>query len=121
MVRTRQTTEFSPVASQGDRRPCLVIRWCGKLWLARSCSPSKFRRLPFRAAETAPHGPAFSEYHRVSTVAVCCLVVVVPVMPGRFPCPLLYDRRAWFRLCWTPWKCRSCSSFMAMDVPVILQ
>ena len=38
------------------------------------------RRLPFHAAETDPHGLACSEGHRDSTVAVCCLVIDVPVV-----------------------------------------
>ena len=54
-----------------------VVRWCSKLWLSHSCMSSKV--VDFRAAETAPHGPTFSEDHRVSSV-VCCLVVDAPVM-----------------------------------------
>ena len=52
-----------------------------KLWLSRpQLQFIEHRRLPLRAAETAPHGPPFSVDHRVSPLAVCCLVVDAPVM-----------------------------------------
>ena len=46
------------------------------------------RRLPLRAAETAPHGPAFSEDQRVSSVAVCFLVVAA-VLCRSFSMPVV--------------------------------
>ena len=56
------------------------------------------RRLPFRAAETALHGPAFSEDHRDSSVAVCCLVVDAPVVHVVLDMPLCATTRwVWLR------------------------
>ena len=77
------------------------------------------RRLPFRAAEADPHGPAFSEVHGDSAVAVCCLVVDAPVVQVVLGMPVVvHDRCAWFRLCRNLWRCRTCSSFMVVDVAV---
>ena len=79
MVRTRRTTEISPVASQGDRCPCWWFDGAETV-VVPQLQFIEDRRLPLPAAETALHGPAFSEDHRVSSVTVCCLVVDAPVM-----------------------------------------
>ena len=92
---------------------CLLFLcvWCRLPDSAENCGgqQSQFiagRRLPFRAAVTALHGPAFSEDQKDSSVAVRCLVVdalVVHVVQE------------------TVWKYRRCSSFADVDVAVISQ
>ena len=94
MVRTRRTTEISRVASQGDRCPCWWIDGAETV-VVPQLQFIDVRRLPLRAPETAPHGPPCSEDHRVSSVAVCCLVVDAPVMQVVFHARCCW--RAWFR------------------------
>ena len=73
----RRTTEISPVVSQGDRCP-----WFGGAETVEvpQLQFIEGRRLPYRAAKTAPMVPPFWEDHRDSSVAACCLVVDAPVV-----------------------------------------
>ena len=50
------------------------------------------------------------------------LVVDAPVVQVVLAMPVVvHDRRAWFRLCRHPWRCRSRSSFPVVDVAVFLE
>ena len=81
------------------------------------------RRLPFRAAETALHGPALSEDQRDSSVAVCCLVVDAPVVHVVLDMPVVVQRQAGMAqiVQKTVWKYRRCSSCIVVDVPALVR
>ena len=69
----------------------------------RSCSSSKIVDFLFVPQRQLPMVPPFRktiEFLHLQYVDWCRC----PYYAGRFPCPLLYDRRAWFRLCSSPWK-----------------
>ena len=82
----------------------LVIRWC------RNCPAVAVHRRSSTSLscrrDSSPwsrlFGRPLSFFSSSSLSGGRC-----PCYAGRFPCPLLHDRRAWFRLCCTPWKCRS--------------
>ena len=59
-----------------------MVRQCRKTVLAPQLQFIGGRRPPFVPQRANPHGPAFSEYHRGSAVAVC-QVVDAPVVAGR--------------------------------------
>ena len=60
----------------------------------RTHAHAQGRRLPFRAAETDPHGLACSENHRDSVVAACFLVVDALFCRSCLLCPLLFSTGA---------------------------
>ena len=79
-----------------------VVRWCCKLWLSRSCSPSKVVDIPFLSQRQIP----VVQFRR--SMPLLCRSCSMPVV--------VCDRCSWFRPCRKPWKCRSCSSCMVVDV-----
>ena len=87
-----------------------VVRWCSKLWLSRSCSPSKVVDTPFVPQRQIPmvqSGRKTTEAPQLQFVArwsvpLLCRSCSMPVV--------VFDRCPWFRLCRLPWRCRSCSS-----------